>query len=133
MFVDYINEHLKPNGRAGIIVPEGIIERMGNSYKQLRKKLIENSLVSVISLPAGVFQPYSMVKTSVLILDKKLNKNLKHILFLTIKNDGYSLGSQRNEIIGSELPNIAKNFPQILSNVKSNNSSNITFVEKEKF
>jgi len=132
LFVDYINEHLKPNGRAGIIVPEGIIERMGNSYKQLRKKLIENSLVSVISLPAGVFQPYSMVKTSVLILDKKLNKNLKHILFLTIKNDGYSLGSQRNEIIGSELPNIAKNFPQILSNVKSNNSSNITFVEKEK-
>mgnify|MGYP001251577713 CR=1 FL=1 len=61
LFVDYIIEHLKPNGRAGIIVPEGIIFQTGNAYKTLRKKLVEDCLIGVISLPAGVFQPYSGV------------------------------------------------------------------------
>src|SRR3989339_1542561 len=37
LFVDYIKEHLRPNGRAGIIVPEGIIFQSGTAYKQLRK------------------------------------------------------------------------------------------------
>ena len=70
LFVDYIAEHLTPTGRAGIIVPEGIIFQSQTAYKALRKMLVDTSLVAVISLPAGVFQPYSGVKTSVLILDK---------------------------------------------------------------
>ena len=74
LFTSYILEHLKPNGRAGIIIPEGIIFQTGKAYKELRKQLIENALIGVISLPAGVFNPYSGVKTSVLILDKKLSK-----------------------------------------------------------
>ena len=71
--VDYIMEHLKPKGRAGIIVPEGVIFQTGTAYKTLRKRLVESSLVGVISLPAGVFNPYSGVKTSILILDKEHN------------------------------------------------------------
>ena len=54
-----------------IIIPEGIIFQTGKAYKELRKQLIENGLVGVISLPAGVFNPYAGVKTSILILDKK--------------------------------------------------------------
>ena len=72
LFVDYMAEHLTPTGRAGIIVPEGIIFQSQTAYKQLRKMLVENSLVAVVSLPAGVFNPYSGVKTSILILDKSL-------------------------------------------------------------
>ena len=56
LFVDYMAEHLTPNGRAGIIVPEGIIFQSQTAYKQLRKMLVENYLVAVVSLPAGVFQ-----------------------------------------------------------------------------
>lgn len=74
LFADYIDEHLKPNGRAGIIVPEGIIFRNAAGYKHLRKILIKSSLIGVISLPAGIFHPYSNVKTSILILDKKKKK-----------------------------------------------------------
>ena len=65
---------------AGIIVPEGIIFQTGTAYKTLRKKLVEDCLIGVISLFAGVFQPYSGVKTSILILDKELNQ--KSIAFL---------------------------------------------------
>jgi len=105
LFVDYINEHLKPNGRSGIIVPEGIIFQSGSAYKQLRKKLIETSLIGVISLPAGVFNPYSGVKTSILILDKEKSKLGKSIFYYEIKNDGFDLGSNRKEISKNDLPN----------------------------
>jgi len=63
-------EHLTPKGRAGIVVPEGIIFQSGTAYKQLREMLVKTSLMAVISLPAGVFKPYSGVKTSILILDR---------------------------------------------------------------
>jgi type I restriction enzyme M protein len=104
LFVDYIASHLKPTGRAGIIVPEGIIFQSGNAYKQLRKNLVENYLYAVVSLPSGVFNPYAGVKTSILLLDKELAKKRKEILFVKIENDGYSLGAQRRIVPGNQLP-----------------------------
>jgi len=104
LFTDYIAEHLNSNGRAGIVVPNGIVATSQTAYKQLRKMLVQDSLIAVISLPAGVFQPYSGVKTSVLILDKRLAKKSQHILFLKIENDGFDLGAQRREIDKNDLP-----------------------------
>ena len=104
LFVDYIANHLKSTGRAGIIVPEGIIFQSGNAYKQLRKNLIENSLYAVVSLPSGVFNPYAGVKTSILLLDKKLAKERDDIVFVKVENDGFSLGAQRRKVSGNQLP-----------------------------
>jgi type I restriction enzyme M protein len=104
LFTDYIAEHLNSNGRAGIVVPNGIVATSQTAYKQLRKMLVQDSLIAVLSLPAGVFQPYSGVKTSVLILDKRLAKKSQHILFLKIENDGFDLGAQRREIDKNDLP-----------------------------
>lgn len=105
LFVDYIMSHLNPvSGRAGIIVPEGIIFQSGKAYKELRKNLIENSLYAVVSLPSGVFNPYAGVKTSVLLLDKELAKQRDEILFVKVENDGYSLGAQRRPVAGNQFP-----------------------------
>ncbi|MCX6145545.1 MAG: N-6 DNA methylase [Ignavibacteriales bacterium] len=104
LFVDYMAEHLTPNGRAGIIVPEGIIFQSQNAYTQLRKMLVEEYLVAVVSLPAGVFNPYSGVKTSILILDKTLAKRANTIAFFKVENDGFGLGAQRREIDKNNLP-----------------------------
>ncbi|MDD5467980.1 MAG: N-6 DNA methylase, partial [Anaerolineales bacterium] len=106
LFVDYIAEHLTPNGRAGIIVPEGIIFQSQTAYKQLRKMLVEDYLVAVVSLPAGVFNPYSGVKTSILILDKALARQADKIAFFKIENDGFGLGAQRRPIDKNDLPDI---------------------------
>jgi type I restriction enzyme M protein len=129
LFIDYINEHLKPNGRAGIIVPEGIVFQNGVAYKSLRKNLISNSLIAVISLPAGVFQPYSGVKTSILILDKKKNKSTENIYFISVENDGYSLNSNRNKIDGGQLEFITSeflnNFKNKIKNIKSLTKKNL--------
>ncbi|ADE11328.1 N-6 DNA methylase [Sideroxydans lithotrophicus] len=107
LFVDYIAEHLSPNGRAAIIVPEGIIFQSGSAYKQLRQMLVKNSLVAVISLPSGVFNPYSGVKTSILLLDKWLAKRTSEVLFVKVENDGFNLGAQRRAMAGSGLPDAA--------------------------
>lgn len=104
LFVDYIAEHLTPDGRAGVIVPEGIIFQSQNAHKQLRKMLVEDYLVAVISLPPGVFNPYSGVKTSILILDKALAKQSDTIGFFKVENDGFDLGAQRREIDRNDLP-----------------------------
>ena len=104
LFVDYMAEHLTPSGRAGIIVPEGIIFQSQNAYKRLRKMLVEEYLVAVISLPAGVFNPYSGVKTSIIILDKSLAKKTDRIAFLKVENDGFDLGAQRRPIDKNDLP-----------------------------
>lgn len=108
LFVDYMAEHLNVNGRAGIIVPEGIIFQSANAYKALRKMLIENYLYAVVSLPAGVFNPYAGVKTSILLLDKALAKKTKDILFVKIQNDGFDLGAQRRPIGKNDLPEALK-------------------------
>lgn len=103
LFVDYIKEHLRPNGRAGIIVPEGIIFKSDGAYKQLRKILIEDGLYAVLSLPSGIFNPYSNVKTSILFFDETLAKKTNDILFIKVLNDGYDLGAQRRP--RPDLPN----------------------------
>ncbi len=61
-------------------------------------------LYAVVSLPAGVFQPYSGVKTSVLLMDKTIAAKTDKILFVKIQNDGFGLGAQRRELSTSDLP-----------------------------
>src|SRR4030095_13029031 len=119
LFVDYMAEHLTPNGRAGIIVPEGIIFQSQGSYTELRRMLVENSLVVVISLPAGVFNPYSGVKTSILILDKSLAKQTQTVAFFKVENDGFSLGAQRRPIDKNDLPQTQVSIQQALTALRN--------------
>jgi type I restriction enzyme M protein len=105
LFVDYIMDHLKLNGKAGVIVPDGIIANSPNAYKKLRTKMIrDDHLWAVVSMPAGVFQPYSEVKTSILFFDRSLSKNTQNILFVEVKADGYELGATRKKISKDDIP-----------------------------
>ncbi len=113
LFVDYIIEHLNIGGKAGIIVPDGVVNGITNASKQLRKHLIENNLYCVVSLPAGVFNPYSGVKTYILFLNKRLAKLTDKVLFVKIQNDGFDLGANRRKINKNDLPesiNLIRNF-----------------------
>ena len=118
LFVDYMAEHLSPNGRAGIIVPEGIIFQSQNAHKRLRKMLVEEYLVAVVSFPAGVFKPYSGVKTSVLILDRLLAKRADHIAFFKVENDGFELGDQRRTIDRNDLPGVRADIAEYMRRLR---------------
>ena len=104
LFVDYIINHLKPKGRAGIVVPEGVIFQSGKAYKELRKNLIENGLYAVVSLPGGVFQPYSGVKTSILLLNNEVSMQKSEIAFVRIGADGFDLGAAKRATSQNDLP-----------------------------
>ncbi len=122
LFVDYMAEHLTPTGRAVIIVPEGIIFQSQTAYKDLRKMLVENALVAVVSLPAGCFNPYSGVKTSILILDKSIARQSDTIAFFKVENDGYGLGAQRRAIEKNDLPQVQVELAAYLHALSSQQS-----------
>lgn len=132
LFVDYIAEHLNPTGKAGVIVPEGIVFQAANAYKNLRKYLVEDDLLyAVISLPAGVFNPYSGVKTSVLLMDKTLAKKKDEILFIKINNDGYDLGAQRRELKDSDIPEVIKIIKDYQDGMDVSDNALVTMAKKE--
>ena len=131
LFVDYIAEHLESKGRAAIIVPEGIVFQSQSAYKTLRKYLVEDwGLYGVISLPAGVFNPYSGVKTSILLIDKPLAKERDSILFVKLNNDGFDLGAQRREIKGSEIPDVINIFKDYQKGVDVEDRENVVLAKK---
>lgn len=111
LFVDYIVDHLNIKGRAGVIVPEGII--FDTKAKSLRKKLIDNDyLWAVLSLPQGVFNPYTDAKTNILFIDKQISKKHDNVLFGEVLFDGFDLGLQRRAISKNDFPE----FEKILKN-----------------
>ncbi|WP_395457184.1 N-6 DNA methylase [Acidovorax delafieldii] len=105
LFLDYIAEHLSPIGKAGVIVPEGIVFVGQSAYVGMRRRLIqEKSLIAVIELPHGVFKPYASVKTHILIIDKQFAKSTERILFINIGADGYTQTDTRQAVEDNELP-----------------------------
>lgn len=104
LFLKYMMDSLRPGGRCGVIVPEGVLFGSTGAHKELRRQLIENNRVeAVMSLPGGVFQPYSGVKTSVLFFRK--GGKTENVLFLHADNDGYKLDANHDTAIeADDLP-----------------------------
>ncbi|GHU60578.1 hypothetical protein FACS1894121_0910 [Bacteroidia bacterium] len=93
--INSLNE--KTTARAYIIVPESVLNN--NELKNLRKYLIDNRLLKqIISLPSGVFLPYTEAKASVLVLQGFNNKPVEKIKYTIIKNDGFTLTQRRRKI-----------------------------------
>ena len=132
LFVDYIAEHLNPTGRAAIVVPEGIVFQSQTAYKNLRRFLVDDGyLYGVISLPAGVFNTYSGVKTSILLIDRTLAKEKDSILFVKLNNDGFDLGAQRREVKGSEIPDVINIFKDYQDGKDVADRENVVIAKKE--
>jgi type I restriction enzyme M protein len=67
--------------------------------------LENNTVEAVLSLPGGVFQPYSGVKTSVLVF--KQGGSTDRVLFLHADNDGYKLDAKHDTPIDEDdLPGL---------------------------
>lgn len=136
LFVDYIAEHLTKTGRGAVVVPEGVIFKSDSVFVKLRRMLIEgNYLYGVISLPQGVFNPYSGVKTSILLFDKVIAKLTDKILFAKVENDGFSLGAQRRPVEGSQLESLASAIKDFRNKIHRNEkceSGIFSLIEKSK-
>lgn len=110
LFVKYMIDNLAEGGRCGVIVPEGVLFGSTGGHKELRRMLMQNNRVeAVLSLPGGVFQPYSGVKTSVLVFGQ--GGRTERVMFLYASNDGFKLDANHDQPIqADDLPGLIAAF-----------------------
>ena len=110
LFLQYMLNHLKDGGRCGVVVPEGVLFGSTGAHRELRRRLVENNTVeAVLSLPGGVFNPYSGVKTSLLVFRK--GGTTKRTMFLHAENDGFKLDANHDRPIeADDLPGLIEAF-----------------------
>jgi type I restriction enzyme M protein len=110
LFLKWFIDHLTPTGRAGAIVPNGVLFGATNAATSLRELLLtECDLQAVIGLPSGVFKPYSGVGTAALIFQK--GKPTESVWFYDITADGLSLDDKRTEIDANDIPDVLAKWP----------------------
>ncbi|MEF8880127.1 MAG: N-6 DNA methylase [Candidatus Thermoplasmatota archaeon] len=108
IFPQHMLKALKENGRMAFIMQEGFFFRSGIDLK-LRKYIIENYRIdAIISLPKGVFLPYTPVKTYILFISNK--KPTKKIWCYKIENDGYELTGLRKKIPENDIPDMLEKW-----------------------
>lgn len=117
LFLERIVHLLKPEGKAAVIIPEGVLFGSDRARKTIREILLKDCyLNAVISLPSGVFQPYTAVKTSILVFTKKqLGSNIFHtdkVWFYELLSDGYSLDDNRRKLTENPLPEVVYNYKE---------------------
>jgi type I restriction enzyme M protein len=94
LFLKWMIDHLSKGGRAGVIVPNGVLFGSTGAARKVRELLLTTcDLQSVINLPSGVFKPYSGVGTAALIFEK--GKRTESVWFYDITADGFSLDDKR--------------------------------------
>jgi type I restriction enzyme M protein len=110
LFCKWFIDHLNAGGRAGVIVPQGVLTGSSNAHKAIRKILLEqNTLEAVIDLPGGVFNPYSGVSTAVLVF--KSGGTTKSVWFYKVSADGFTLNANRNPTANNDLPDLLAKYP----------------------
>ncbi len=105
LFVERILDLLVVGGRAGVIVPDGVLFGSSRAHKMLRERLLaEAELQAVVSMPAGVFKPYAGVSTAVLVFVK--GGTTERVWFYDMTADGFSLDDKRDRIGDSDIPDV---------------------------
>lgn len=105
LFLKWFIDHLADKGRAGVIVPNGVLFDSTNAAKHLREMLLKDcDLQAVIGMPSGVFKPYSGVGTAALIFQK--GRQTESVWFYDLTADGFSLDDKRTPVPANDIPDM---------------------------
>lgn len=132
LFVKLMFDHLKKGGRCAVVVSEGFLTWGQNSAGALRKLLLnEANLRAIISLPQGVFVSKSGqgAKTSILYFEKGAPTNF--VWYYKIENDGFSMGTNRKPIEGSQIPELLSLFKEVKQGKKPEDVKNSFCIPRE--
>ena len=114
LFVSLFIRMLQMGGRCASIVPDGVLFGNSTAHKALRKELVENQrLQAVISMPSGVFQPYSGVSTAILVFTKTNAGGTDKVWFYDMKADGYTLDQKRTACAENDIPDVIARFKNL--------------------
>jgi len=131
LFINRIIKSLKIGGRAGVIVPDGVLFGSSSAHKQARKMLLNDcELQGIISMPSGVFKPYAGVSTAILIFVK--GGETEKVWFYDMQSDGYSLDDKRVKINGGgDLPDIVEKWRNRKEQTENKKNSKFFYVDKK--
>ncbi|MCI1719818.1 MAG: type I restriction-modification system subunit M [Bacteroidales bacterium] len=119
LFLSLFIRSLQVGGRCASIVPDGVLFGNSNAHKSIRKEIVENQhLKAIISMPAGVFQPYSGVSTAVMVFTKTNAGGTDKVWFYDMKADGYSLDQKRTEVKENDIPDVIARFKNLKAEEK---------------
>lgn len=110
LFIWRMLDFLAVGGRCAVIIPEGVLFGSTEAHTRLRRELLtEHTVEAIISLPGGAFQPYTGVKTSIIVFQKDTPKSdsgswnttdeprTQRVWFYEVQEEAYSLDAKRNE------------------------------------
>jgi len=119
LFLALFVRMLTLSGRCASIVPDGVLFGTSTAHLAIRKELVDNQhLKAVISMPSGVFQPYSGVSTAILIFTKTNAGGTDKVWFYEMKADGYSLDQKRTEVAENDIPDIEARYKNLAAEEK---------------
>ncbi len=111
LFVALFTRMLAVGGRCASIVPDGVLFGNSTGHKAVRRELIDHQrLQAVISMPSGVFQPYSGVSTAILIFTKTNAGGTDKVWFYDMKADGFSLDQKRDPVPQNDIPDVIARY-----------------------
>ena len=111
LFVTLFTRLLKIGGRCASIVPQGVLFGSSKAHVGVRKELVEKQkLVAVISMPSGVFKPYSGVATAILVFTKTDHGGTDNVWFYNMEADGFSLDDKREVVKENDIPDVIAKF-----------------------
>lgn len=132
LFIELIYDLLVTGGRAGVIVPDGVLFGTSNAHIDVRKILVDKcQLQGIVSMPSGVFKPYAGVSTAVLLFTK--GGITSKVWFYDMQADGLSLDDKRQPIADNDIADIQKEWTAWAANPKKYKpvSSRVTMVDVE--
>ena len=130
LFLALMIRILKTGGRACVIVPDGVLFGTSNAHKSIRKNLIDKQkLEAVISMPSGIFKPYSGVSTAILIFNKTNSGGTDKVWFYDMQNDGFTLNDNHTPIEENDIPDIIKTFKNRHNEDNTNRKAKHFFVD----
>ena len=132
LFLSLFTRILKSGGRCASIVPDGVLFGSSKAHLAIRKELVDNQqLEAIISMPSGVFKPYSGVSTAILIFTKTDSGGTDKVWFYDMRADGYSLDDKRSPLEANDIPDIIARYNNLENEANRTRKEQSFFVPKD--
>ena len=133
LFLALMMRMLQAGGRCASIVPDTVLTGDAQAYKTIRSALVDdNCLQAVITMPSGVFQPYSGVSTAIIIFTKTGTGGTDKVWFYDMRADGFSLTTQRTPAPEqNDIPDIISRFHHLDAETNRNRKEQSFFVSAD--
>jgi len=108
-FVLHIIKSMNSNGRAGVVLPHGVLFRSG-AEGRIREQILKNDLIeAVIALPPKLFYGTGIPAVIVIFNKNKPKERRNKVLIIDAEND-FSEGKNQNSLRKKDIGKVTKTF-----------------------